>query len=156
MKLGDIVKDYRTKHNLTMQEFANKAKLSKGYVSMLEKGVNPQTKKPIIPLLNTVNQIAEAMNVDLEVLLKILDKNQPISLIDNNQKNKHIEYPDLFLPTDSTLAHRFVKEKRPLGADDIYFDTMTDEQAIAYANLISQADKRADEDARLYIFKSKK
>ena len=36
MELGQIIKDYRALNNLSMQEFADRAKISKGYVSMLE------------------------------------------------------------------------------------------------------------------------
>ena len=49
MKIGAIVKEYRQRKKLTMEEFANKIGKSKGYISMLEKGENPQTHKPIAP-----------------------------------------------------------------------------------------------------------
>lgn len=35
MFLGEYIKQYRSEHNMTMQEFADKASMTKGYVSML-------------------------------------------------------------------------------------------------------------------------
>ena len=48
MNLGTLVKEYRTNNSLTMEEFAKKCGLSKGYISMLEKNQNPKSGKPII------------------------------------------------------------------------------------------------------------
>lgn len=80
MTLGDLVKQYRTEHKLTMDEFSQKCGLSKGYISMLEKNKNPQTKKPIAPALNTIKQIASAMDLDFNYVLSLLDKTQKVSL----------------------------------------------------------------------------
>lgn len=69
MKLGEKIKLLRNEYNYTMQELADKSNLTKGYISMLEKGINPTTKKEIIPSLDTVQNIAVAFNIDLETLL---------------------------------------------------------------------------------------
>ena len=45
MELRTFINSYRKKHDLTMEEFAKLASLSKGYISMLERGYNPQTGK---------------------------------------------------------------------------------------------------------------
>ena len=47
---------------------------------MLEKNKNPQTKKPIAPALNTIKQIASAMDLDFNYVLSLLDKTQKVSL----------------------------------------------------------------------------
>ena len=47
MNLGEIVKNYRDQHSLTMDEFAERSGLSKGYISMLEKNKNPANDKNI-------------------------------------------------------------------------------------------------------------
>ena len=36
MELKTFINSYRTEHNLTMEQFAKSASLSKGYISMLE------------------------------------------------------------------------------------------------------------------------
>ena len=69
MRLGIVVKKFRSENNLTMQEFANMSGLSKGYISMLEKGKHPQNNREIIPSIETVLRIAKAMNLSLDELL---------------------------------------------------------------------------------------
>ena len=49
MTLGDIVKNYRTEHGLSLREFSRISGVSNGYISMLEKNEHPKTKKPIVP-----------------------------------------------------------------------------------------------------------
>lgn len=73
MELKTFINSYRTEHNLTMEQFAKSASLSKGYISMLEKGYNPQTGKKIIPSISALNNIAIAAGTDLDHLLKIID-----------------------------------------------------------------------------------
>ena len=73
MVLKTFINSYRTEHNLTMEQFAKSASLSKGYISMLEKGYNPQTGKKIIPSISALNNIAIATGTDLDHLLKIID-----------------------------------------------------------------------------------
>lgn len=73
MELKTFINSYRTEHNLTLEQFAKLASLSKGYISMLEKGYNPQTGKKIIPSISALNNIAIATGTDLDHLLKIID-----------------------------------------------------------------------------------
>lgn len=73
MELKTFINSYRTEHNLTMEQFAKLASLSKGYISMLEKGYNPQTGKKFIPSISALNNIAIATGTDLDHLLKIID-----------------------------------------------------------------------------------
>lgn len=57
MHLGEIIKKYREEHdNMSMDAFALRSGLSKGYISMLESNKNPRTgklkraaKKAVIP-----------------------------------------------------------------------------------------------------------
>ncbi|WP_293687107.1 helix-turn-helix domain-containing protein [uncultured Phascolarctobacterium sp.] len=96
MELRTFINSYRKKHDLTMEEFAKLASLSKGYISMLEKGYNPQTGKKIIPSISALNNIAKAAGTDLDFLLKVLDDievslDSPIqSLITTNQQEEQL------------------------------------------------------------------
>lgn len=81
MTLGNIVKQYRSDNNLSMEEFAKRCSLSKGYISMLENGINPRNNKPIAPTLPSIMKIATAMNMDLDEFLKIMDGEQKVTLI---------------------------------------------------------------------------
>lgn len=80
MTLGDIVKQYREKNDISMDEFAKRSSLSKGYISMLENNINPRNNKPIAPTLPTIQKIANGMNMEVDALLKILDSDQAVTL----------------------------------------------------------------------------
>ena len=80
MYLGGLIKEYREKYNLTMDEFAKKAGLSKGYISMLEKNQHPQNKRKIVPSLDTFRKAAKAMELSVDDLMKAVDGDQPVSL----------------------------------------------------------------------------
>ena len=80
MTLGDIIRSYRETNNITLGEFANTCSLSKGYISMLENNINPRNNKPISPTLPSMAKIASGMGIDLDTLLKMLDKKQPVQL----------------------------------------------------------------------------
>ena len=69
MTLGEIVRTYRTTHHLTLPQFADRALLSKGYISMLEKGRHPRNGKPIQPSLETYDSIAHAMGMARDELI---------------------------------------------------------------------------------------
>lgn len=80
MFLGEIITKYREEHDMTMDVFADKAGLSKGYISMLEKNINPKTKNPIVPSLLTFQKVASAINVSFADLFAMVDKSQKINL----------------------------------------------------------------------------
>lgn len=80
MTLGDLIKKYRTKRNISMDEFSKMCNLSKGYISMLENNINPRNNKPIAPTLPTIKKISSAMNTDVDSILKVLDTDQEIVL----------------------------------------------------------------------------
>lgn len=80
MILGDILKEYRTKHKLSMDKFAELSGLTKGYISMLEKNQHPKTKKALLPTLDTLEKVAKGMGLPVEELVKQLDAQQPIAL----------------------------------------------------------------------------
>lgn len=80
MKLADYVYTYRKARGLSMRAFGNLCGLSCAYISILEKGINPTTKKAFTPTLETLGKIASATNNSLEELLKILDGDEEILL----------------------------------------------------------------------------
>lgn len=80
MKIGDWVKNYRKEHGLSMQVFGDMCGLSKAYISILEKGINPTTNKPFAPTIQTLKKIADVTNTDFEILLHLLDGDQPVTV----------------------------------------------------------------------------
>lgn len=85
MKLGDVIKEFRTTNKLTLEEFSKLSGLSKAYISMLEKGRRPGTNKPIIPTYNVCLKIARALGMTMNEFVSILDEDV---LIDVSAKNK--------------------------------------------------------------------
>ena len=57
MTLGEYIKRYRKEHDLSQRQFAAQCGLSNGYISMLERGENPKTHKPIKPTLYAVSTL---------------------------------------------------------------------------------------------------
>ncbi len=72
MTIGDIIKEYREKYNVTMDDFAQMSGLSKGYISMLEKNENPRTKQPIMPTTKTLQAVSQALNISVSELMNKL------------------------------------------------------------------------------------
>ena len=89
MLLGDIIYKYRTENNLSLRAFANKCGLSYTYISMLEKNKDYRTGKPIAPTLESVKYIANAMNLSIDELLKIIDDEQEFKM--NEEAPKYNE-----------------------------------------------------------------
>lgn len=80
MKLGELLKSYRTEHKLSMDAFCELSDLTKGYISMLEKNEHPKSKKPIIPSYETIEKIAKGMRISVESLIDMLDDDQEIQI----------------------------------------------------------------------------
>lgn len=84
MLLGEYIRRYREEHDLSQRKFAQMCGLSNGYISMIEKGENPSTKKPITPTIAQIKKIATAMGVTAMEMLDVVD-DMPISLADDQE-----------------------------------------------------------------------
>ncbi len=73
MRLGQIIRDYRNKNDLSMGDFARLSGISKPYVSMLEANKNSSNGKPIVPSVGTLQKVARAIKISLNDLLRMLD-----------------------------------------------------------------------------------
>lgn len=81
MNLGEYIKEYRTAHSCSMDDFAKKTGLSKAYVSILERNFNPSTGKAAVPSLDTIKRVATATGVDVNDLILALDSDQEVLLV---------------------------------------------------------------------------
>lgn len=75
MTLGEIIKEYRASHSLSMDSFSEKSGISKAYISLLEKNRHPKTGKEIAPSIQCIKQAADGMNMDFNALFNMLDGN---------------------------------------------------------------------------------
>lgn len=89
MYLGELIKNYRERENITMAEFAAKCRLSKGYISMLEKNKHPQNDKEIVPSVETLSKVAGVFGIPLNELLSILNEDQPVDISHSEEENEH-------------------------------------------------------------------
>lgn len=78
MYLGELIREYRKKHDLSMQAFSDRANLSKAYINQLENNRNPKTGDPIVPSIETFYKVAAAMSIPVDELLNAVDENQPL------------------------------------------------------------------------------
>ena len=63
MKLQDIITRYRNEHKVSMETLGKASGLSKPYISMLEKGINPRSGKPVKPSIDTCYALAKGMGM---------------------------------------------------------------------------------------------
>ena len=83
MTIGEIIKQYRIEHNLSMDAFSEKSGISKSYISLLEKNKHPKSGKPISPSVQSIKQVADAIGMDFDVLFSYIDGN--VSLVKNEE-----------------------------------------------------------------------
>lgn len=126
MLLGDIIKQYREEHQMSLQDFANLIGTSRSYIHMLEKNINPSTNKPINPSIETLKLLANAMNMDLEVLLKQLDSEQQIYLNEDEYKKQFIKTDALGNPVTSIpllgsvkAGYNYLAQENWIGTVDV-------------------------------------
>ena len=87
MTIGELVHSYRVNNKMTMQEFADRCGLSKGYISMLEKGKHPQNARLLVPSVITLKKIASALGLDIKALGELLDDGAEITINDPTSEN---------------------------------------------------------------------
>ena len=121
MHLGDVIKKYRNEHGkMSMQAFADKCGLSKGYIAMLERNRNSKTGEPVIPSVETFMKVASAMKISLDELSSMVDENQPIALSDTivSQPTKST---GVSVPIVSTIVAGMPADayEDPLGHEEI-------------------------------------
>mgnify|MGYP000944714474 CR=1 FL=1 len=80
LKLSEILRNYRSEHGLTLQAFADRANLTKQYLSMLENNKNSKNGKPIIPSIETLRKLANAMYMSADSLIAMIDDEQSVTI----------------------------------------------------------------------------
>ena len=79
MTLGDIIKDYRIEHELSMDRFAEISGLSKSYISMLERNRDPRGNE-IKPSIEVIDKVANAVKKPFEEVFNMLDNNVTVTV----------------------------------------------------------------------------
>ena len=81
MRLSEIVKNYRNTNSLSQEEFGKRCGLTKAYISMIENEKNSKNKKKITPRIDSLAKIAKGMCMELDELVRSIDKDMVVSLM---------------------------------------------------------------------------
>lgn len=123
MKLGEYIKDYRSKNKITMQQFADDAGLSKGYVSVLEKGKRPNSDQLVIPSVETYYKVARAMHITAGELFEAIDSDYLIDVSDTPEAKEYRDSVDqLFAELSVADKLQIVLNDDPIIGDYKYSD----------------------------------
>lgn len=93
MTLSELVINYRAEHGLSQRQFANICSLSNGFISMLEKNMNPKTGQPLVPNILNLQKLAAGMNLSLGQLFDMVE-DMPVDLGEIDNKIKSATDPD--------------------------------------------------------------
>lgn len=100
MTLAELIADYRASNNLSQRQMGAQCGLSTGYISLVEKEINPQTGKPMVPTLTVLNKLANGMNMTIDELISACD-DMPVNI---NEKTAPITESGLEEEIDLELA----------------------------------------------------
>ena len=64
-KLGEVLKNMRTKKSMSLREFSEYLGISHTYLSKLEKGMGTRADSDISPTIETLTKIATGLNIPL-------------------------------------------------------------------------------------------
>ncbi|EHL13163.1 hypothetical protein HMPREF9629_00463 [Peptoanaerobacter stomatis] len=85
-KLGEYIKNFRTvEHDYSLRQFAQMCDISHTHIDSIERGVDPRTGKVVKVTIDTLEKLANAMNVSSSFLLDL-------------SLNKDVETPAKFKP----------------------------------------------------------
>jgi transcriptional regulator with XRE-family HTH domain len=133
MNLSQFIKTYRKSNNMTMQELAEKAGLSKGYISMLENDNNYRAEKKTIPSIEVLKKLSKAMNISFDEIMCAVDDEVSLTgediVVDNmTQKNKSM------FTTPQEAFEYIIKQPTVAMFGGYDLEKMSDEEIIEFAN----------------------
>lgn len=115
MTLRELVVKFRKEHGISQRQFANLCDLSNGYISMLERNINPSTGLPLIPSLPSINKIAQGMGMTVHELLSQAE-DMPVELLSAGEAEAQLtKEPNIIptsLPSNILPMPQFVKKPR--------------------------------------------
>lgn len=73
MKLGEYIAKYIVDHEISQRQFAESIGVSAAYMSMLIRGINSSTGKPIVPTYPVVKKIAKRIGITVDQLVESVE-----------------------------------------------------------------------------------
>nr|DAN88212.1 MAG TPA: LexA repressor [Caudoviricetes sp.] len=135
MKLGEIIKIFREARGLSLDDFAKLSGRSKGYISYIERGINPRSGQPISPTADTLQALAQAMEISTSDLFDMLDDDQTITFKENTGSHKASSIPD-----DPNVFVPKLKKVPLLGTTAAGEPILSDEYFEGYVGTTANAD----------------
>ena len=127
MTLGDVLRDYREKHDISQRKFATASGISNGYISMLENNLNPKTGLPPAPSLVAMKKAAQVMGMSVNDLIDMVDDipvdiyeeddsldSEAPAIVDNG---RNTEFLELFNMLPDTMKLKIISEIKALLSD---------------------------------------
>lgn len=120
-KIGDRIRDVRTKKRLTQDQLAEKAHISKGFLSDVENDKRNISSMKLLEISNNLGVSVDYLlkgetssnNVNSEVTIP-----SALSKAAEEEKLTYSETLDLLSAHSSIVARRSTKEKKDLTVDD--------------------------------------
>jgi len=120
MKLGELIVQYRQENGLSQREFARRAELSNSLISIIEKGINPQTGKEMSPDLETYQRIAMAMGMSVQALFEKLGDDATVRLISLHSTGEpDYDYNESENPKKSEKVRMLMQNISQLDEDEV-------------------------------------
>lgn len=133
MTLKDLVIEYMETHGLSQRQFANACGLSNGYISMIERGVNPSTGAKITPTLSTLQKLAVGMGMSLNDLFSKVDDMPVDIMLERQAASDYEDDPSLNIIKLAGRDGTFVERK------------LTDSQLALFKSMLDQLPPIDDE-----------
>jgi Predicted transcriptional regulators len=80
--LGDLIAQYRARHDLSMDKFAELSGISKGYISMLERNQTQRGEEPS-PSFGMYKSVAKTIGIDVDELIRMVEGKISLGRTDN-------------------------------------------------------------------------
>ena len=71
MDIGNLIKQYRKKHKISLRDFAEECGISHSYIAMLESGKNSKTGEKIIPTITMLKKVSIGLHLSLTELIAV-------------------------------------------------------------------------------------
>ena len=123
MTLSELIIEYRNEHGISQRQMASQCRLSTGYISLIEKGTNPQTGKPMVPTLAVLNKLAKGMGITLDKLLSVCD-DMPVDIsatektVLDEKDGLDIEIAEIILSLSESKKQEALRYLRYLAAQE--------------------------------------
>lgn len=63
LKISKVIKQTRKEKNMSITQVLENCHVSRSYINMIESGRNPKTDKPIVPSLDTVEELCNGLGI---------------------------------------------------------------------------------------------